>query len=106
MVCFAAQAPLAAPACVAVLEGHSGRTKWVKAVAFSPDGAILATGSGDNTVKLWDVASRRCLATLEGHGGLVYSVAFSRDGATLATASRDKTARLWGVASRQCVATL
>ena len=49
-------------------------------VAFSPDGRLLATGSGDGTVKPWDVQARTLLATLEGHADWVQSVAFSPDG--------------------------
>ena len=54
-------------------------------MAFSPDGATLATDSRGGTVKLWDVASRRCVATLEGHDGAVSSISFSCDGGTLAS---------------------
>ncbi|GAB3987767.1 hypothetical protein GCM10029978_107850 [Actinoallomurus acanthiterrae] len=78
------------------LTGHTGN---VDAVAFSPDGKILATGSNDTTVRLWDVAAARTTTTLTGHTGFVYSVAFSPDGKTLATGSTDGTARLWDVAS-------
>jgi WD40 repeat protein len=58
----------------------------VHALAFSPDGKTLASGSTDRTVKLWDVAAAKEKATLRGHTVFVYTVAFSPDGRTLATA--------------------
>ncbi|KAK4456564.1 WD40-repeat-containing domain protein, partial [Cladorrhinum samala] len=51
----------------------------VQSVAFSPDSQRLASGSSDNTVKIWDATSGQCLQTLEGHRGSVKSVAFSSD---------------------------
>jgi WD40 repeat protein/tetratricopeptide (TPR) repeat protein len=79
-----------------VLEGHSDD---VGAVAFSPDGATLASsGSHDDTVRLWDVATGRERAVLE-HSGHVYNIAFSPDGATLASTASDYTLWLWDVAA-------
>ncbi|AGX86377.1 WD40 repeat domain-containing protein [Candidatus Symbiobacter mobilis] len=72
------------------------------AVAYSPDGKVLASGSADNTVRLWDVATRKPLGEpLRGHEDIVSSVAFSPDGKVLASGSLDKTVRLWDVATRE-----
>ena len=55
------------------------------AVAFSPNGKTLVSGSFDRTVRLWDAATGETCATLKGHEGIVYAVAFSPDGKTLAS---------------------
>jgi WD40 repeat protein len=66
-------------------------------VAFSPDGRLLASGSADNTIKLWEVASGSEVRTLTGHTYLVWSVAFSPDGRLLASGSGDNTIKLWDI---------
>src|SRR5262249_19780817 len=67
----------------------------VGALAFSPDGKTLASGTWPQTVILWDVKTGRLKQRLAGHSDEVISVAFSPDGTVLASGSRDKTILLW-----------
>jgi hypothetical protein len=83
----------------------TGHTDWVTSVAFSPDGRLLASGSFDKTIELWEVATGSEVDTL-GPTGYVVSVAFSPDGRLLASGSSDKTIRLWEVATGSEVRTL
>jgi len=70
-------------------------------VAFSPDGKTLASASNDQTIILWDVASRQPIGQpLSGHSSAVFSVAFSPDGKTLASGSLDNTIILWNLNPR------
>jgi sugar lactone lactonase YvrE len=70
-------------------------------LALSPDGKVLATGSYDQKIKLWDATAGRELKTLSGHNGCVYGLAFRPDGKILASASADRTVKLWEVESGQ-----
>ncbi len=78
------------------LRGHKGA---VTAVAFSSDDRLIASGSADNTVKLWAAATGKEVRSLEGHTARVTGVAFSPDGQRLATSSADRTVRLWDTAN-------
>ena len=73
----------------------SQHSKSVTSLAWSPDGQTLASGSGDNSIKLWDVASGNEKATLAGHSWPVLSVSWSSDGETLASGSMDNSIKLW-----------
>jgi WD40 repeat protein len=75
-------------------------------VAFAPDGQTLASGSYDETVRLWDAASGDLLRILEGHTYRVGSVAFAPDGQTLASTSWDDTVWLWDVESGDLLLTM
>ena len=96
---------------IRVWDGSSGeplrmiteKGESVNALAFSPDGRFLASGSGaassagDNAVQLWDFQTGRLIRTMKGHSGRVLSLAFTPDSRFVVSGSADWTARLWSV---------
>ncbi|MEM0979379.1 MAG: hypothetical protein AAGH78_03800, partial [Cyanobacteria bacterium P01_H01_bin.58] len=84
-------------------KGHSAR---VFSVAFSPDGSTVASGSADNTIKLWNPADGSEVTTLKEHSAEVLSVAFSPDGRSVASGSADNTIKLWNSEDGSEVTTL
>lgn len=91
------------------LQGHSlqGHQGAVKAVAFHPQQpALLASGSHDRTIRLWDTQTQQEVRVLTGHTQAVNAIAFSSDGQLLVSGSSDKTIKLWQVETGTCWATL
>ncbi|MCK4312328.1 MAG: caspase family protein, partial [Candidatus Cloacimonetes bacterium] len=85
---------------IQTLKGH---TNDVRSVAFSSDGKYLASGSWDNTVKIWELSNSkfREIQTLIGHSNSVNSVAFSSDGEYLASGSWDNTVKIWELSNNK-----
>ena len=77
-----------------------GHSSAVWSVSFDVTGSRIVSGSSDNTVRVWDVATGACVQTLEGHSESVYSVSFDVTGRSrIVSGSRDKTVRVWDVAT-------
>jgi hypothetical protein len=85
------------------LKGH---TDSVNALTFSPNSHLLASGSSDKSIKLWDMRDLDNVATLPGHENSVRALAFSPDGHLLASGSDDVTVKIWDVRERRSVAPL
>ncbi len=85
------------------ITSFSGHSKDVKSVTFNYDGTILASGSSDQTIKLW---YSKTGVTFTEHSGYIYSVNFSPNGELLASSSGDNTIKIWNIANNELVCTL
>lgn len=90
-------------ALIYTLSGHAGAAHEA---AFAPDGKIVASGSADTTIKLWDVITGQVLKSLCGHTDVVWAVAFAPTGKQVASAGQDALIKLWDCESGQEVMTL
>ena len=88
---------------IRTLVGHTGS---VSGVAFSPDGKRIVSGSGDQTLKIWDAEKGQEIFTLKGHTDLVNRVAFSPDGKRIVSGSWDNTLKIWDAEKGQEMLTL
>ena len=86
-----------ATSCGFALRSLHGHSHTVSDVVISSDGQFALSGSWDNTLRLWEIATGSCKRRFVGHEKDVLSVAFSPDNRQVVSASRDKTIRLWNV---------
>jgi len=85
---------------------QKGHTSGLKSVNFSPDGKYIASGSSDETIKLWNVETGELIRTLVGNTGCVHSLNFSPNEKYLVSGSCDKTIKLWNVETGKLIKTL
>ena len=90
----------------ALLRDLAGHTHWVRACAVAPDGQHVVSASYDQTLKVWELASGRQVATLQGHTDHVTACAVTPDGRHVVSASHDQSLKVWELASGRQVATL
>ncbi|KAI7762193.1 hypothetical protein LZL87_006588 [Fusarium oxysporum] len=86
-------------ACLLTLEGH---IRAVNSVVFSHDSKRVASGSDDETIRIWDAETGECEQELKGHSGMVTSVAFSHDSKKVASGSDDEMIRIWDAETGEC----
>lgn len=86
-----------------VLKGHTGP---VQGITLMADGRRAISCSDDQTLRVWDMDTGKCIEILEGHRGIVGTVAVTPDGRRAVSGSDDKTLRVWDLATGECAATL
>ena len=98
--------PISGVAKVIATKSFLGHSDWVHAASFAPGAAIIASGSADQTIRLWDVATGKELKRMGDHTAAVWTIAFHPSGKLLASGSADTTVRLWSVPDGSLTKTL
>ncbi|KZP10853.1 hypothetical protein FIBSPDRAFT_757549 [Athelia psychrophila] len=89
------------PAALKTLEGHKDT---VRAVAYSPDGSHIASGSSDETIRIWDAETGEAEGEpLRGHSSHILAIVYSPDGRHIVSGSYDKTIRIWDAETGEAV---
>ncbi|MCG9127558.1 hypothetical protein JT359_08175 [Candidatus Poribacteria bacterium] len=79
-----------------ILKGHQD---YIGCLAYSPDSKMIASGSDDQTIRLWDVKTGKHIRTLTGHENHITNLSFNPDGSTLISVCKDMTINFWDIAS-------
>jgi hypothetical protein len=82
-----------------IIKEFEGHGDAMQIAVFSPDESIIATGSYDRQIILWNASTSEPVRSLSGHNGAIYSLAFSHDGKVLVSGSADATVKIWSVAT-------
>jgi WD40 repeat protein len=88
------------------IDAFTGHSDLISSCAVSPDNRRIVSASSDNTLKVWDAETGKCLKTFEGHTGAVTSCAVSPDNGKIVSASSDKTLKVWDAETGKCLKTL
>ncbi|KAJ3124687.1 general transcription repressor [Nowakowskiella sp. JEL0407] len=80
---------------VCVLENKSEKDDYVRSISFSPDSKMIATGTEDRVIRIWDIKSKTVKFEMVGHDQDIYCIDWSRDGKVIVSGSGDKTVKVW-----------